>query len=515
MFRSVRRRLILNSLLIALVAILAVGVVTLMLVGRYFVAQEQTYLQQRADTVMPLFVELFSASQPDDLEGIITLTSFFTDVRIELLDESMEVVIDSGPRETGRPFLPPDVRINSGRFGMRLQDDGSIDLVRNNSMLDVASPFATQLSLTFSEETPITSISSTTLAIPLQSGESIIGFLRLSEGPAAGEGVIRSIQNALISGSVIAFIVAVMVGSISGRQIERPLRNLKNAANAMANDDLSARAPQSKLKEFNQLATQFNRMASQIEGDIDRLESERTVLKRMTADASHELRTPLTALKTFNTLLKDEVESPMATQLVAESGLQIEQLYHMTTGLLDLSRLEARLSGTEFIVSDLRSTVTATVESLRAFADNRNQQVTLSLPTSALEMAHDSDALQQAIGNIVLNGLKYSEEGSGVNVVVSAEPDKSATITITDSGMGISAEALPNIFNRFYRDPIQKSEGTGLGLAITKEIISIHNGSISVESELGTGTTFIITLPLNTTLPALLANSISNGHHPL
>ncbi len=496
MFKSVRWQLILNSMLVTVVAILAIGVVTLVLVGRYFLEQERTYLVQRADAVLPVFVPLFRASQPEDIETIITMTSFFSDVRIELLNADDQVIADSGPREPGRPFVPGDGRIDSGRFAMRVHSDGSVQLVRNSTPIESTSPFATEPNLVFSAESPITSISSASLTIPLQNETEIIGYLRLSEGPAAGQGVINSIRNALIWGVFAALIVAVLVGSISGQQIARPLGNLEKAAMAMANDDLSARAPLGRLAEFNQLANQFNRMADQIGGNIERLESERNVLRRMIADASHELRTPLTALKTFNTLLQDEVHNPMAQQLVQESEGQINQLDQMTTGLLDLSRLEARISGTEFIEQDLRSTVQATIESLKPFADSREQAILYDAPDFVLNFRHDPDAMQQAIGNILQNGLKYSNQGRPVTVLVSAENDI-ATIKLSDEGGGISAEALPHIFNRFYRDPAQTEiQGTGLGLAIAKEIVSIHGGNIAVTSSPDKGTTFSVTLPI-------------------
>lgn len=487
MFRSVRWRLILNSLLITLVAIVAVGVVTLLLVGRYFLQQEQLYLAQRAETVLPIFVPLFRASQSDDLAQTVSLTAFFSDIRIELLNINLDVIADSGPREPGRPFIPGDGRIDTGRFELAIRDDGNLELVRKANIPETSSPFATEPSLLFSAESPITSISSASLTIPLQISGDIFGYLRLSEGPAAGEGVSRSIRSALIGGSITALIVAVLVGSVTAQQIVKPLSKLEHAASAMASDDLSARAPQGKLAEYNQLANQFNKMADQLSGNIERLKSERTVLKRMIADASHELRTPLTALKTFNTLLQDEVTTEMAQQLVHESDIQITQLDQMTTGLLDLSRLEARISGTEFMATDLGQTIARAVEALKPLADSRGQQIELALPEAPLIMQHNSGAMQQAIGNIVLNALKYSPKDSLVNVLLSAEP---TIITISDQGQGISAETLPKIFDRFYRDPSQQSKGTGLGLAISKEIVTIHSGTISVTSEVGTGSIF-------------------------
>ena len=180
--------------------------------------------------------------------------------------------------------------------------------------------------------------------------------------------MIQSIQAALIWGSIAALVVAILVGLLSARQITRPLNKLEAAAAQMAEAKLQARAPKSKLREFNRVGDQLNQMAEQLSGTIERLEEERTVLRRMIADASHELRTPLTALTTFNALLEDEVESEQAKEFVVQSKQQIQQLDRMTTGLLDLSRLEARISGTDFVSADLRSTIASVIETYKPFA---------------------------------------------------------------------------------------------------------------------------------------------------
>ena len=263
----------------------------------------------------------------------------------------------------------------------------------------------------------------------------------------------------------------------------------------MGNNDLSARAPGSKLREYDQLATQFNSMATQLGGTIERLEQERTILRRMIADASHELRTPLTALRTFNELLQGEVSAESdARTFVDESTLQIAQLEQMTTGLLDLSRLEARLSGTNFVTVDVRRAVDQSVQALRPLADEKQQTLTVMLPPTALALPHDPTALQQAISNLLHNAIKYTPENGHIDVTVRAIED-SLRITVHDDGPGISAADQAHIFDRFYRSPEHKAGGTGLGLSIVKEIASIHGGDVTFSSIQGQGSSFTITLP--------------------
>ena len=122
--------------------------------------------------------------------------------------------------------------------------------------------------------------------------------------------------------------------------------------------------------------------------------------------------------------------------------------------------------------------------------DSQDQLLDFSQPAEPVLIRHDPEAIQQAVGNIVQNAIKYAGVGSMIFVTICGEDHP--TIEVRDNGPGISAEALPNIFNRFYRDPSQKGEGTGLGLAIAKEIITIHGGTITATSD-KSGTCFKIT----------------------
>lgn len=496
MLRSVRWRLILNSLLISATAIIGVGIVTLLLVGAYLEQQERQYLEQQAEIVIPMMAEV-ARWAGDDLHQIVAFTGLMSDVRIEILDPQKITIADSGPRGGVSLF---------GAEGSTQEIEMAFSVERKGNTLSVSphrgkSAEREYLSLgssavEFEAVSDLQDISKTILRLPLRAEEGeLLGYIQLSEGPAVGRGVIKSIETALIGGSIAALLVAIIVGSISARQVTRPLVALGEAAEQMTITDLTARAPQSKLREYDKLAGQFNHMADRLAGTIKELQEEREVLRRMIGDASHELRTPLTALKTFNTLLQDEVETvSLAGTFVAESGKQIDQLDQMTTGLLDLSRLEGRLSGTNFVADDLRTVVDNAVRAVQPLADVKQQLLVSNLPDHRVELPHDPTAMQQAIGNLVSNAIKYTQR-DGLVTVELRDQIGFVELAVVDNGSGISAESLPQIFNRFYRDPAHKEEGTGLGLAIAQEIVHIHDGTISVTSELGKGSHFVIRLP--------------------
>ncbi|MCO5196376.1 MAG: HAMP domain-containing histidine kinase [Anaerolineae bacterium] len=488
MLRSVRWRLILNSIVISLAAILAVGLVSLALVSAYFEQQERDYLEAQASVFMPSVTQALRHNNNRDLNQVLAIASLLNQVRIRVIDQNGAVVADSGSRSALTYFDESMLQSPELFFGFVMGQGGRITDF---------SPFLTEsdASADHSAQEALTSTSDTTLEVALLRGDQNVGHVEFSEGPAVGEGTIRSIQLALLGSSLIALLLAIVIGMLSARQVIRPLTALGAAADRMGSNDLTARAPGSKLAEYDQLATQFNRMADQLGGTIERLEAERAILRRMIADASHELRTPLTALRTFNELLADEVsaESDAAT-FVHESNAQINQLEQMTTSMLDLSRLEARLSGTDFVVVDVRRAVDQAVQTLRPLADEKGQTLTLLLPTAAVAYPHDPTALQQAISNLLHNAIKYSGDGGHIAVAMRKD-DRGIHIAIQDDGDGIAAADQPYIFNRFYRSPQQAAGGTGLGLSIAREIVAIHGGEIAFTTAPDVGTTFTISLP--------------------
>ncbi|MCO5204324.1 MAG: HAMP domain-containing histidine kinase [Anaerolineae bacterium] len=488
MLRSVRWRLILNSIVISLAAILAVGLVSLALVSAYFEQQERDYLEAQASVFMPSVTQALRHNNNRDLNQVLAIASLLNQVRIRVIDQNGAVVADSGSRSALTYFDESMLQSPELFFGFVMGQGGRITDF---------SPFLTEsdASADHSAQEALTSTSDTTLEVALLRGDQNVGHVEFSEGPAVGEGTIRSIQLALLGSSLIALLLAIVIGMLSARQVTRPLTALGAAADRMGSNDLTARAPGSKLAEYDQLATQFNRMADQLGGTIERLEAERAILRRMIADASHELRTPLTALRTFNELLADEVsaESDAAT-FVHESNAQINQLEQMTTSMLDLSRLEARLSGTDFVVVDVRRAVDQAVQTLRPLADEKGQTLTLLLPTAAVAYPHDPTALQQAISNLLHNAIKYSGDGGHIAVTMRTD-DRGIHIAIQDDGDGIATADQPYIFNRFYRSPQQAAGGTGLGLSIAREIVAIHGGEIAFTTAPDVGTTFTISLP--------------------
>lgn len=233
--------------------------------------------------------------------------------------------------------------------------------------------------------------------------------------------------------------------------------------------------------------------------DVTRLRKLEDLRRDFVANVSHELKTPITAIKGAVETLRDNVEiSKDGRPFIDMASRQADRLNAIIEDLLALSRLERDPGalGIERAEEALQEIITAACQACSATADKRGVQLEHSC-AETLRAFVNAPLLEQAIVNLLDNAIKYSEPGSVVTVVAWQE-DSQVLIKVQDRGLGIGAEHLPRLFERFYRVDAARSRadgGTGLGLAIVKHIIQAHKGTVSVNSKPGEGSTFKIALP--------------------
>ena len=297
--------------------------------------------------------------------------------------------------------------------------------------------------------------------------------------------------------------LSVVVASILARRFTTPLRRLTETSRALAEGDLSQRVSIDEVGagsvELAELATQFNTMADRVEESVEIIRRDRDRSRDFLADVSHELRTPIAALRTFNELLKGQAgTSPEdRSEFLESSGQQIDRLDWLATNLLELSKLDSGLVLLELRPDDLRASVEDAVEQADGAAAKRGIALRLHLPDQPLRIRHDPQRIGQVVQNLVLNAIKFTGRGGSVDVSLEAA-DSGARIAVVDTGVGIDADELPHIFERFYRGSQAneaRGSGSGLGLAIVRSIVDMHGGSIDVESHVGVGSRFTVTLP--------------------
>lgn len=499
MWHSVRGRLLLNTVLVSMATILIVGVVALLLLNATFKQQEEAYLQAQAQRFAPAVTQTLLTNNLLELQRVAAISSFANQTRIQVYSRDWQLVADSGSPQDINLFNPIELPPPDVLMGIVVDENGRI--IRITPPLGRKTDPAGGINLSFLDPGTLlgtkdvfTDVSDTSYRLPLLINDQIIGYLALSEGPAVGADVMRNIWLALVAGSLIALLLAIAMGLLAARQVTQPLAALETAVQSMRDDNLGVRAPHSQLQEYDHLAAEFNNMAARLSATIGRLQAEREVLRHTITDASHELRTPLTALKTFNALLAEEIETDGDAQLfVTESGKQITQLEQLTSAMLDLSRLETRLHGTNFVTADLRDTINAAINMLTPLAEAKELLLSINLPDQPLLYDHDPATLQQAVGNLIHNAIKFSSVGGEIQIVLQTMA-ADYRISVQDEGIGVAPQYQERIFDRFYRGADQADGGSGLGLAICQEIVRMHNGRILVESELNTGSTFTIIL---------------------
>ena len=302
---------------------------------------------------------------------------------------------------------------------------------------------------------------------------------------------------------LVAFLVSVVVASFLARRFTTPLRRLTTAARDLERGELGSRVP-TRLAvtgaiEISELSRQFNAMADRLEESVEIIRRDRDRSRDFLADVSHELRTPITALRMSNELLSEAAGDDPDTraEFLESTRQQLERLDWLAQNLLELSKLDSGLVLLDLRPDDLRAAVESAVEQAHNGAARRGLRLSVSLPPNPVRIRHDPQRIGQVVSNLVGNAVKFTPRGGSVEVEL--VPDvEGARIVVRDTGVGIDSSELPRIFDRFYRGTLAheaRASGSGLGLAIVKSIVDLHAGRITVDSRLGEGTTFTVTLP--------------------
>lgn len=234
------------------------------------------------------------------------------------------------------------------------------------------------------------------------------------------------------------------------------------------------------------------------------------------SNVSHELRTPITSIKSYvDTLCThgDMLEPDIYREFLQIIDSEADRLMNLVNEVLELSKLEDGDRDLEMVQQDVRPAVEYTTRAVHLMAKERGIELTFEAQDPLPLVNMNRESIERAVINLVTNGIKYTPNGGKIDVKVALVPeDNEVVITVKDNGIGIPEECLPFIFERFYRveKKVHTIKGTGLGLSIVKRIIEKHNGRITVESEIGHGSTFSILLPA--AVPDALPN-VTDGDH--
>ncbi len=288
-------------------------------------------------------------------------------------------------------------------------------------------------------------------------------------------------------------LAALIASALLSRIITRPMLRLTSEIRHMAKGDFSSRVEVKGSYEMRQLARAFNAMSEKVES----LDQSRN---QFVSNASHELKTPLATMKVLiqSLIYQPEMEQALRTEFLTDIDKEIDRLSAIVSDLLTLVKMdsgEIRINREDVSLAEL---CRETQRLLYPVAAPKHQTIQLELNDSC-RMKGDRSKLTQVIYNLVENAVKYTQEGSQIRVELT-RGGREALLVVADNGPGIPKDALPHIFDRFYRVDKARSRaggGTGLGLSIVRQFVQLHGGEIRAESQEGKGSRFIVTLPLH------------------
>lgn len=329
---------------------------------------------------------------------------------------------------------------------------------------------------------------------PLQEGNRLLGTLVLAVSLRAGQSFLQQVLLSLVIALPVVLSLSAAGGLFLANRALLPVATITATARQINAADLSQRLDLNLPDdEIGQLARTFNAMLERID---DAFQRER----QLTSDVSHELRTPLGLLKTQLSLARSRPrESAELLQMMMDMEGDVDRMTRLVEQMLTLARVEQRRLS-DLVPIDLGSLLRSIIGQFQASAAQRDVVLSLELPPQVnLIVNGDAERLRQVFVNLIDNAIKYTD---GVVTVSAVRHWDKVEIAVTNSGSGILPEHLPHLFERFYRTDNARARttgGFGLGLAITQAIVQAHQGKIKVESEIGRGTTFTVSLPTSST----------------
>jgi len=403
-----------------------------------------------------------------------------------------------------------------GKFIQVLDESGNIGR-KSDNLKNVQLPIslnalknASKGLITFETNRTIGNTPLRIMTFPVVENSHVTKIVQIASSLEGVEDALNKLFLILIISVPSTLILASLGGQFLAHKALKPVDNITQTARMITSQNLNQRIHPPKVKdEISRLIETFNEM-------ISRLDQSFRQMKQFSSDASHELKTPLTILKgEVEVMLRKERTSQEYEQTLRSNLEEINRMSQIVEDLLNLSKAdtgEIRLNKEDVNLTEILNEVVVQMERL---AKTKKLHLSATNHHQDIHIFGDALRLRELFINLIENGIKYTEEGGSIRIIlqkeypppVTGQPDwverekgQFVKIIVSDTGIGIAKEDQERIFNRFFRvDKARSREqgGSGLGLSICKWIVEAHQGEIGVESELAKGSSFIVRLPLS------------------
>lgn len=460
--RRVQTRMVWSYLLLIVLVVGVLGAAFAALMWNYYYGSAQSSVKQRVESAMALHSRsLTSLTLQDQADYLLQYMAEGGPTRVQLLNSAGELRIDSDG-------FAPQIKYETGDVMTAMTGEtGSwkgVDPYYGERVISVTAPLWNEARV----------VSMVRYTASLQQVDDMVAQL---------------IRMATFAGLAV-ILLFLGLSLFLAQRIVMPIRELTRAARYMAEGDWSRKATKRSDDEIGQLAETFNAVMGEL--------NKREKLKNdFISSISHELRTPLTSIKGWSETLRDS--EPGEDDEEVKLGLSIisketDRLAGLVEDLLDFSKLSARTMELQKETLDLNSPVKETVSQLAVREEGTKVKLSAEYGEGPILISGDANRLKQVVINVIDNAYKFTPAGG--NVAVRTESGSGyGMITISDTGSGISPDDLPHVQEKFYKAS-NSHGGSGLGLAICKEIIELHGGMLTIDSERGAGTIVQIKLPL-------------------
>ena len=328
------------------------------------------------------------------------------------------------------------------------------------------------------------------IAVPLVKNGITTGIVYLMQYDTAQGALISALQTNVLRITAALEAGVILISIAFSTLFSRRLRHILHSIRSMRDGDYTHKIQLHGHDEVDLLGQEFNNLAERLE------ESERR-RRQFVSDASHELKTPLASIKLLSdSILQNEMDVSTQREFISDIGREADRLGRLSQKLLTLTKLDSSIEDEREII-DAAPTVQKVVRMLQPLADLRGISLSLSVADGCTVMTVEDD-LYQIVFNLVENAIKYNHDNGSVHIVLQRSGDD-VMLTVADTGVGISEDAMQHIFERFYRVDKARSRaagGAGLGLSIVYDMVKRNYGTVSVKAGSDGGSVFSVLFPL-------------------